>query len=104
VAAGAAAALALICSSLVRFPVAGEGAMAQAGTPEQSSPPRARKVKRQVRYVKLKPGQKAPRGARVIREKAPAPRVVVRLVAPAAQGVTRSTPRRVVTRTRQSGG
>lgn len=65
-------------------------------------------VERPVRYVRLKPGEKAPRGARVIREQAPAPRIVVRWVsAPessAAASRVSSTSRAPVARTRQSGG
>ena len=60
------------------------------------------RVERPVRYVRLKPGQKAPPGAKVIREAAPVPpRVVVHLVTPPASA---SATRAPVTRTRQSGG
>lgn len=63
---------------------------------------RATRVERPVRYIRLKPGEQAPRGARVIREKAPAPRVVVRWVsAPSSSATTSRAP---VARTRQSGG
>jgi hypothetical protein len=102
--AAAAAALALIGSGLIRVPVTGDEVLAQASAPT-SRPPRAKKVKRPIRYVRLKPGQKAPRGARVIREAAPTPRVIVRLVAPASRATTRAvSTQRVITRTRQSGG
>jgi hypothetical protein len=63
---------------------------------------RATRVERPVRYIRLKPGEQAPRGARVIREKAPAPRVVVRWVSAPSSSTT--TSRAPVARTRQSGG
>ena len=101
--AGAVAALTIIGSGLVRVPVAGEEAVAQVeATRTRTS--LVRKVERPVRYVRLKPGQKAPPGARVIQEAAPAPRVVVRLVPPTRTTVASPTSRQVVTRTRQSGG
>ncbi len=98
--AGAVAALAFVAAGLVRFPVADEVVTAAATAPGTEKA-RATKEKRSVRYVRLKPGQKAPPGAKVIREAAPKPRVVVRLVAPAAPTATRT--RTTVTRTRQSG-
>ena len=70
---------------------------------------RAAKPKVVVHYVHLKPGQKAPKGARVIHPAAPPPRVVVVPARPAVHSVVRpavrSAPiiRRVVTHTRQSG-
>jgi hypothetical protein len=68
--------------------------------PEARARHRQVKVQRRVRYVRLKPGQHAPPGARVIQEAAPAPRVIVRHVAaPAYVPVRRPT-----VRTRQSGG
>ena len=96
--AGALAAVAVVAAGLVDFPPA---------VPEEPLPalPRAEvakveTVERPVRYVRLKPGQKAPKGAKVIKEAAPAPRVVVqRVVVPAQSQV-----RRAVTRSRQSGG
>lgn len=96
VSAGAVAALTVIGAGLVRFPVTAEDPV-----PVVPEPVTARskvKVERPVRYVRLKPGEKAPKGARVIREAAPTPRIIVqRVPAPAQRSV------RVVTRTRQSG-
>ena len=100
--AGAVAALTIIGSGLVRVPLAGEEVAQVEATRTGTS--RVQKVERPVRYVRLKPGQKAPPGARVIQEAAPAPRVVVRLVPPTRTTVARPTSRQVVTRTRQSGG
>jgi hypothetical protein len=119
VGAGAIAALTVIGSGLVRFPVAsddvvattsGNGAgEADAGSrgvrssDAKASKARAR-TKRAVKYVRLKPGQKAPKGAKVIREAAPTPRIVVRRTAPApAPAAAQRTRVKVVTRTRQSG-
>jgi hypothetical protein len=96
--AGAVAAAAFVAAGLVHFPVTDEVVTA-ASTAPGTEKARATNEKRPVRYVRLKPGQKAPPGAKVIREAAPKPRVVVRLVAPAASTATRTT----VTRTRQSG-
>jgi len=91
------AALLIIGAGLVRFPVNPDE---PAGVPDAD--PSRRKdttVKRPVHYVRLKPGQTAPPGARVIREAAPTPRIVVRLVPSAGQAAQRG----VVVRTRQSG-
>jgi hypothetical protein len=92
------AALSLIVAGLVRPPTA---AVAPTRT-SQSQTDRERSVnaERRVRYVRLKPGQEAPPGARVIHEAAPTPRVVVRSVPAPSQ----RTPRPPVARTRQSGG
>jgi hypothetical protein len=118
--AGAAAALTVIGAGMVRFPTPGDGSTSTgetAGTAAgtdgstRSTTERGSKAKamREVRYVRLRPGQKAPAGAKVIREAAPTPRIVVRRSAGssvASSGTTRSTAptrARVVTRTRQSG-
>ncbi len=95
--AAAIAALTVIGAGLVRFPVAADDPVASAPQDEKTASPA--KGERPVRYVRLKPGQKAPKGARVIREAAPTPRVVVRRVTSPAQ------PQKVrsVTRTKQSG-
>jgi len=96
--AGAIAALSIMAAGLVRFPV-DDPAAADTGHVDQSTAQVQNvRVEKQVRYVQLKPGQKAPPGARVIEAAAPAPRVVVKTIqaaAPAAK-VTK-------TRTRQSG-
>ena len=68
--------------------------------PAKAGVTKAEKVKRPVKYVRLKPGQKAPKGAKVIKEAAPTPRVVVQRVVVPAQSQTR----RSVSRSRQSGG
>jgi hypothetical protein len=108
VGAGAAAALALIANGLVAVPLASDAAVPASDQTTTRARQRTARVKQRVRYVRLKPGQKAPPGAKVIREAAPAPRVVVRLVPTSRSGSpsVRSAPvgRKVVTRTRQSGG
>ncbi len=101
VGAGAFAALSVMGAGLVRYPAADV-----ATTDDTVAATTARathvKVERRVRYVRLRPGQRAPAGARVIQEDAPAPRIIVRHVAapaPASVAVRRPT-----IRTRQSGG
>ncbi len=109
IAAGAVAALTVIGAGLVRFPVAADDPVA--ATPEtadtattaQAATSARVKATRPVKYVRLKPGQKAPKGAKVIREAAPTPRVVIRRVTPTVRQAPQPAPRRVVTRTRQSG-
>ncbi len=98
VGAGALAALTVIGAGLVRFPAAADEATAPAPQPARVGA--KAKLERPVRYVRLKPGQKAPKGATVIREAAPTPRIVVQRVAP--QPVQQRSVR-VVSRTRQSG-
>ena len=103
--AGALAAVSVIGAGLVPFPTS----QAQAPTSSPApAPPGAKvaKIQRPVTYVRLKPGQRAPKGARVIREAAPTPRVVVRRVvvsAPARSTQTASRSTRTVARSRQSG-
>jgi len=105
VGAGALAALSVIGAVLGRMPVtAGQGSatpvMADTASGAASADAAGTsRVQRPVRYVRLKPGQKAPPGAKVIREKAPTPRVVVHWVTP----VTQTVPRTPVARTVQSG-
>jgi hypothetical protein len=104
VGAGALAAISVVGAVLGHVPVIAESAAAPviSGTASGAATATAAgasRVERAVRYVHLKPGQKAPPGAKVIRAKAPAPRVVVHWVTPVAQMVTR-TP---VARTSQSG-
>ena len=110
--AGALAAITVIGAGLVRFPVAADGgastavgSVAVADVSNTGIVPKA-KGRRPVRYVHLKPGQKAPPGAKVIRQAAPTPRVIVQRVAVSAPSTTSSRVapvRRTVTRTRQSG-
>lgn len=96
--AGALAAATIITTGLVTFPPA--VADSEPTAPERPGPSRAEHAERPVRYITLKRGQRAPKGATVIREAAPTPRVVVRrIVEPAPQ----AQPQRVA-RTRQSGG
>lgn len=102
VGAGAVAAISVIAAGLVRFPtVADDPAAAAAGAAASGKDGAKAKARseRPVKYVRLKPGQKAPKGAKVIREAAPTPRIVVRRAAPARQPASR----KVVTQTRQSG-
>jgi hypothetical protein len=95
-AAGGFAALSVMVAGLVRFPVADPTAVADDVTDPAVTTAQQVRVEKQVRYVQLKPGEKAPRGARVIDAAAPTPRVVVtRVVAQAAV--------RRVAKTRQSG-
>ena len=98
VGASALAAVTAIGAGLVDFPptAAEEPSSQQTAT----GAAKAEKAERAVRYVRLKPGQKAPKGAKVIREAAPTPRVVVRRVVTPAP----SRPARTVARSRQSGG
>ncbi|MFN8619405.1 MAG: hypothetical protein U0869_01500 [Chloroflexota bacterium] len=99
-AAGAIAALSVMAAGLVRFPSADPATIADDTTAAAVDAPAvaAVQVEKRIRYVQLKPGQKAPPGARVIDAAQPTPRVVVtRIQAPAV------VHRRVVTRTRQSG-
>jgi hypothetical protein len=117
IAAGAVAAMTVIGAGLVQYPVdAGDaetaGLVASTNDKATKSPAkdkvRKKTVKRPVRYVRLKPGQKAPKGATVIQEKARAPRVVVRRVnvpntRTAAPTRVAQPSRKIVTRTRQSG-
>ena len=96
--AGALAAVTVVGAGLVDFPPAVAEEPASASPTE--SVEQVKKVQRLVRYVRLKPGQKAPKGARVIREAAPTPRVVVqRIVEPAARQSGRTA-----AKSRQSGG
>lgn len=95
---GALAAVTVMGAGLVDLPMT----TAETG-PAQATGARTTRVEnldRPIRYVRLERGEKAPKGARVIEEAAPKPRVVVRrIVTPApSQG------RRTVIRTRQSGG
>ena len=116
--AGTIAAVSIMAAGLVRFPaatgdtsgdaIAADAAAADAATVETLATARPEvRIKHKTVYVHLKPGQKAPRGARVITGKAPPPRVVVTSI-PAKAATTRTVrpaTRRVVvvTRTRQSG-
>ena len=97
VGAGAIAAATVIGAGLVDYPMA--VAEQPPATADQVREVKAKRVEREVRYVRLKPGQKAPKGAKVIREAAPTPRVVVRRV------VVREPKRssRSVARSQQSG-
>ena len=101
VGATALAALTVIGAGLVRFPTAADDSPAAGPSTDASTVRRDPGVtpERRVRYVRLKPGQRAPAGAKVIREAAPTPRVVVRRVAAPPQ----PTSVRRVTHTRQSG-
>lgn len=97
VGAGALAAVTVIGAGLVDYPtaVADRPPAPAIGAPAVETT----RVRREVRYVHLKPGQQAPKGAKVIREAATTPRVIVRQVV--VPGPSR--PSRVVARSRQSG-
>jgi hypothetical protein len=96
--AGALAAATVIGAGLVDYPMA--VAEQPSATTDEARATAVKQVERKVRYVRLKPGQKAPKGAKVIREAAPTPRVVVRRVV--VREPSRNT--RPVARSRQSGG
>lgn len=94
--AGGIAALSVMVAGLVRFPVADPTAIADEASLAPVTAAQQTRVEKQIRYVQLKPGEKAPKGAKVIDAAAPTPRVVVtRVVAQAAV--------RRVGKTRQSG-
>jgi hypothetical protein len=95
--AGALAALAVVGAGLAELPTSGAETGGAVDAGKQTA--EVKVVERPVRYVRLEPGQKAPKGARVIREAAPTPRVVVRRVRVSAP----SQVQRNVARTRQSG-
>ena len=95
--AGALAAATVIGAGLVDYSMA---VAEQPSAPaDQTREGKANRVEREVRYVRLKPGQKAPKGAKVIREAAPTPRVIVRREVVREPG--RSS--RTVARSQQSG-
>jgi hypothetical protein len=98
VGASALAAVTAIAAGLVDFPPAAAEEPPSKRTATDVA--KVGKVERPVKYVRLKPGQRAPKGAKVIREAAPTPRVVVRRVVTPAPG----GPVRTVARSRQSGG
>ncbi|MCY7417677.1 MAG: hypothetical protein LH650_04125 [Chloroflexi bacterium] len=103
--AGAIAAVSIMAAGLIRFPVPeGDAIAADAATVETIATAQPEIiVTHRIRYVQLKPGQRAPHGATVIAGAVPTPRVVVTRIA-ARPAKTRQTPaRRVVTRTKQSG-
>jgi hypothetical protein len=96
--AGAIAATSIIIGGLVDVPaVVGDG---DVGASTSLARPVVEQVQRPVRYVRLEPGERAPKGARVIEASAPAPRIVVQRVVVGRA----SSPARTVARTRQSGG
>lgn len=105
---GALAALSVIAAGIGRLPGVSLGSASSSAGPDPgvavmaaALPAGKTRVERPIRYVRLKPGQKAPPGAKVIREAAPTPRVVVRWV---TQPSSSSSMRAPVARTRQSGG
>lgn len=95
--AGALAAVTVIGAGLVDFPAA--VAEQPSAVALEATAAETRRVEREVRYVRLEPGQKAPKGAKVVREAAPKPRIVVRRVVVPGP----STSSTVVARSRQSG-
>ncbi len=99
--ASAVAAVSIMAAGLVRLPLpAGEAIVADAVSVETLSTARPEvRIKHRVRYIQLRRGQKAPRGARVISGAVPTPRVIVTRL-PGRPATTR----RVVRHTRQSGG
>ena len=112
--AGTIAAVSIMAAGLVRFPTPSGGAVAADPAAAADAPvietlatarPEVRIQHRTV-YVHLRPGQHAPKGAKVIAGKVPPPRVVVTtLPGRAATTRVRRAPQRVavVTKTRQSG-
>jgi hypothetical protein len=107
--AGTIAAVSIMAAGLVRFPAAtgdtsADAMAADALTVEALATARPEvRIQHRTVYVHLKPGQQAPKGAKVISGKAPPARVVVTTV-PGRAATTRATRRVVVvTKTRQSG-
>ncbi len=103
--AGTIAAVSIMAAGLVRFPSASaDASVADAMSVDTIATAQPEIiVKHKIRYVQLKPGQRAPQGAKVIAGAVPTPRVVVTRIA-ARPATTRRTPtQRVVTRTKQSG-
>lgn len=82
------------------------------GAPTDAAPAAAVTIRRETRYIQLKPGETAPPGAKVVRRPDPSPRVVVVTIpAPkAAAAKPAPAPRAAApapkpkARTRQSGG
>ncbi len=103
--AGTIAAVSIMAAGLVRSPgPSGDAIAADAMTVETIATAQPEIiVKHRIRYIQLRPGQQAPKGAKVIAGAVPTPRIVVTRIA-ARPATTRQTPiRRVVTRTKQSG-
>jgi hypothetical protein len=75
--AGAIAALTVMLGGLVRFPVSDPSVAAEDPFTADAAVTQEVRVEKQIRYVQLKRGQKAPPGARVIDAAQPTPRVVV---------------------------
>ncbi len=109
--AGTLAAVSIMAAGLIRIPAAAGDEVvadaADAATTETVATARPEvRIKHRTVYVKLKRGQKAPTGAKVITGTAPPPRVVVTRIPGKAATTRRARPaarRVVVTRTRQSG-
>ena len=97
---GTVAAMSVVTAGLVRFPVTVTTDL----TAVASEPPPVadEEVVHRIRYVQLRPGERAPAGATVIRQADPTPRIVVRTV-PGPRRVATTPRRRVVARSRQSG-
>ena len=99
---GTFAAMSVVTAGLVRFPVT-DATDTAALIPEPSSAADQQEVVHRIRYIQLRPGERAPAGAEVIRPADPTPRVIVRTV-PAPRQVSTTPRRRSVARSRQSGG
>ena len=97
--ASAMAAISVMSVGLVRFPAATTPTADAVSGPSPATVTADVQVNHVIQYVHLKPGQKAPPGAKVITPDAPAPRVVVTHAAAAVQ----APQRRVIVQTRQSG-
>jgi hypothetical protein len=93
--------MSIVTAGLVRFPVT-SASDAAAIDAEPTNPVSHEEVIHRIRYVQLKRGERAPKGARVIRRADPTPRVVVRVVPARRQVAVAPRPRKVA-RTRQSG-
>lgn len=98
------AAMSIVTAGLARFPVT-TASDELAVEPAPTAPVVQEQVVHRVRYVQLKRGERAPKGAKVVRRADPTPRVVVRVIpARPAQRQAASAPRpRKVARSRQSG-
>ncbi len=103
--AGTIAAVSIMAAGLVRFPSpSGDAIAADAVSVETLATAQPEViVKHRTQYVQLKPGQKAPKGAKVISGAVPTPRIVVTRIAARPAQTRQTVVRRVVTKTRQSG-
>jgi hypothetical protein len=97
------AAMSIVTAGLVRAPVASVSDAEELAI-GPATPAAEAKVVHRIRYVQLQRGERAPKGAKVIRRADPTPRVVVRVVPGKRQAAAPAPRPRKVARSRQSGG